>query len=223
MESVAISLLFSFLNPEHEEKIVTALLDTDLFLSASYQLLPEFREYERTCTTVINSYVSPSAGQYIDKLERNLSPINIRIMQSNGGSISCEQAKMESVRTILSGPAGGVVGAYHIAKVAGYNRIITFDMGGTSTDVSLCDGALKVTKEGKIGSLPIRVPIIDIHTVGSGGGSIASIDAGGAMQVGPQSAGAVPGPVCYGKGGTLPTVTDANLILGRIQKDQATW
>jgi N-methylhydantoinase A len=216
VESVAISLLFSFLKTEHEKKILSELEKYGLFVSSSHQILPEYREYERTSTTLVNAYVSPVIGRYLDNLSSKSGIKDLKMMQSNGGRISCKTAQKEAVRTILSGPAGGVVGAFNVAKAAGFDKIITFDMGGTSTDVSLCDGCIKTTSEGSIGGFPIRIPIIDIHTVGSGGGSIAYVDPGGAMRVGPQSAGADPGPICYNRGGIYPTVTDANLILGRI-------
>lgn len=219
VESVAVCLLFSFLHPEHEQMITEQLRDAGLFVSPSSEILPEFREYERTSTTAINAYVSPIMDRYLGRLEAELDAEDFRIMQSNGGSIHADQARAQAVRSILSGPAGGVVGAQHVATEAGFDRVISFDMGGTSTDVSLCDGDIRVTAEGEIGGLPIRIPVIDIHTVGSGGGSIAYVDAGGALRVGPQSAGADPGPVCYALGGTEPTVTDANLVLGRLAPD----
>ncbi|MFQ5593410.1 MAG: hydantoinase/oxoprolinase family protein [Anaerolineae bacterium] len=219
VESVAVCLLFSFLHPEHEQLITEQLRDAGFFVSPSSEILPEFREYERTSTTVINAYVSPIMDRYLGRLEAELDTEDFRIMQSNGGSIHADQARRQAVRSILSGPAGGVVGAQHVAAEAGFERVISFDMGGTSTDVSLCDGDIHVTAEGEIGGLPIRIPVIDIHTVGSGGGSIAYVDAGGALRVGPQSAGADPGPVCYGMGGAEPTVTDANLVLGRLAPD----
>lgn len=219
VESVAVSLLFSFLYPEHEQAIAEHLRAAGFFVSPSHEILPEFREYERTSTTVINAYVSPIMDRYLGRLERELGADDFRIMQSNGGSIHARQARSQAVRSILSGPAGGVVGAQFVAAAAGFDQIITFDMGGTSTDVSLCAGEIQVTSEGEVGGLPIRIPLIDIHTVGSGGGSIAAVDAGGALRVGPESAGADPGPICYGQGGTAPTVTDANLILGRLAPD----
>ncbi|RME82754.1 MAG: hydantoinase/oxoprolinase family protein [Caldilineae bacterium] len=219
VESVAICLLFSFLHPEHEQTIAAQLRAAGFFVSPSCEVLPEFREYERTSTTAINAYVSPIMDRYLGRLERELQADDFRIMQSNGGSIHARQARAQAVRSILSGPAGGVVGAQYVAAAAGFQRVITFDMGGTSTDVALCDGDIRVTTEGEVGGLPIRIPLIDIHTVGSGGGSIAYVDAGGALRVGPQSAGADPGPVCYGRGGTEPTVTDANLVLGRLAAD----
>jgi N-methylhydantoinase A len=217
--SVAVCLLFSFLHPEHEAAIARGLRQAGFSVSASSEILPEYREFERTSTTVINAYVSPVIDRYLGRLETTLAGDDLRIMQSNGGSIRTGEARRNAVRCILSGPAGGVVGAAYIARQAGYADILTFDMGGTSTDVALCEGGIRVTSEAAIGGLPVRVPVIDIHTVGSGGGSIAAVDAGGALRVGPQSAGADPGPACYGRG-SLPTVTDANLILGRLLRDQ---
>ncbi len=215
-ESVAVCLLFSFANPGHEQQLAEALRQAGFLVSASWEILPEFREYERTSTTVINAYVAPVLDRYLGRLQAELAGMDLRIMQSNGGSISAQEARRHAVRSILSGPAGGAVGAYHVAAAAGLTQVITFDMGGTSTDVSLCDGGIRLTSEAEIGGLPVRVPVIDIHTVGAGGGSIAAVDAGGALRVGPQSAGADPGPACYGAGGKLPTVTDANLVLGRL-------
>jgi N-methylhydantoinase A len=217
--SVAVSLLFSFLDPEHEKVIATRLRRAGFFVSPSHEVLPEFREYERTSTTVVNAYVSPVMDRYLGRLEQESGAADFRVMQSNGGSISAGQARREAVRCVLSGPAGGVVGARYVAEAAGFSHLLTFDMGGTSTDVALCPDNVQVTTEAEIGGLPIRIPIIDIHTVGSGGGSIAYVDAGGALRVGPQSAGADPGPVCYGRGGRQPAVTDANLILGRLAAD----
>lgn len=215
IKSVAICLLFSYLNPFHEKRI-GALFDGDVSVSLSHEILSEFREFERASTTLLNAYVCPKMKRYIGFLIQNLnSDDTLSIMQSNGGSISADTAMRESVRTILSGPAGGVVGAHELAKMAGYSKIITFDMGGTSTDVSLVDGAPTLTVESSISGYPIKVPMIDIHTVGAGGGSIARIDEGGSLRVGPESAGADPGPICYGKG-TEITVTDANLFLGRL-------
>ncbi len=215
VESVAVCLLFSFKNNEHEKKIGEALERAGIFYSLSHEVLSEFREYERLSTTVINAYVSPKMARYLSFIKKNMGRGKLRIMQSNGGSISAETAMKESVRTILSGPAGGVVGAYHLGKMAGREKLITFDMGGTSTDVALIDGRLPLTMESEISDFPIKTPMIDIHTVGAGGGSIAYFDVGGSLRVGPESAGADPGPICYGKGERI-TVTDANLYLGRI-------
>ncbi len=227
VESVAVCLLFSFLRPEHEQAIGERLRRAGYFVSLSSEILPEYREYERASTTVVNAYVSPIMDRYLSQLETHLpAGVRLGVMQSNGGSISPAQARREAVRCILSGPAGGVVGCEYVAKALAASslpgeegpgvRVITFDMGGTSTDVSLIDGAPQVTTEAVVGGCPIRVPLLDIHTIGAGGGSIARVDEGGALRVGPESAGAAPGPVCYGRGGTRPTVTDANLVLGRI-------
>ena len=216
VESVAICFLFSFLNPSHELLVEKVLEDTGIEVSMSSRVLPEFREYERLSTTAVNAYVKPVMRKYIDRLAMGIDENNLSIMQSNGGRVSANTASDEPVRTILSGPAGGVVGAWAVAQSAGFSRIISFDMGGTSTDVSLVDGELPITTDTKIAGLPVKTPTIDIHTVGAGGGSIAVFDEGGALRVGPDSAGADPGPVCYGKGGSQPTVSDANLILGRL-------
>lgn len=215
VESIAICLLFSYSNPDHEERVISLAQGLGLPISASHRILPEYREYERCTTTVVNAYVSPLMEGYLEHLEKAIGRGNLRIMQSNGGSISAATARHEAVHTILSGPAAGVVGGVHIGKMADYRNVITFDMGGTSTDVSLCEGEIKTTPESSIAGCPIRVPVIDIHTVGSGGGSLVYLDEGGALRVGPQSAGADPGPVCYGRGEGI-TVTDANLVLGRI-------
>jgi len=219
IESVAISFLFSFLDPSHEEQVRERIVSSGAapFISLSSGVLPEYREYERTSTTVINAYVAPLMSRYLSNLERGLAGRRLRIMQSNGGVLSGEAAQALAARTVLSGPAGGVVAAFELARMAGFDRVITFDMGGTSTDVSLCPGAIQETTEGTISGLPLRLPIIDIHTVGAGGGSIARLDAGGALRVGPQSAGSDPGPVCYGHEQAQElTVTDANLVLGRL-------
>jgi len=220
VESVAVCLLFSFLHPEHEQAIQQAMKDAGLFISISSQVLPTFREYERTSTTVANAYVSPVMDRYLAEIEAQLEADDLQIMQSNGGSIHPQAARTHAVRCILSGPAGGAVGALAVSKQTGVQQLLTFDMGGTSTDVALIDGELTVTKEASVGGFPIGVPVIDIHTVGSGGGSIARVDKGGALRVGPESAGADPGPACYGQTPPgsipLPTVTDANLVLGRL-------
>ena len=219
IQSVAVSFLFAFVNPAHEQWVAKRLRDEGFFVTTSSEILPEFREYERTSTTVVNAYVSPVLDSYLGRLEREMTPIEFHILQSNGGRLSVSQARGHGVRSILSGPAGGVVGARYLAGLAGFNRILTFDMGGTSTDVSLVHDDIQVTSESEVGGCPIRVPVIDIHTVGSGGGSLATVDAGGNLRVGPQSAGADPGPVCYGRGGLIPTVTDAHVILGRLPTD----
>ena len=219
VDGIAVSFLFSFLNPVHEETLAQRLteLPNRPFISISSKILPEFREYERTSTVVVNSYVGPVMARYLTQLESALGR-GLRIMQSSGGSITASLAADQPVRTILSGPAGGVVGAFYTGVQAGYPDIITLDMGGTSTDVSLCPGRIKETTSANLGGYPVSVPMIEIHTVGAGGGSIARVDAGGALVVGPQSAGADPGPACYGQGDRI-TVTDANLTLGRLRAD----
>ncbi len=219
IQSVAISFLFSFVSPAHERWVANRLRTEGLFVTASSEILPEFREYERTSTTVVNAYVSPVLDAYLGQLAQEMTPTEFHILQSNGGRLSVSQARGHGVRSILSGPAGGVVGARYLAGLAGFERMLTFDMGGTSTDVSLVHGDIHVTTEAEVGGYPIRVPVIDIHTVGSGGGSLATVDAGGNLRVGPQSAGANPGPVCYGRGGGIPTVTDAHVVLGRLPTD----
>ena len=215
VESVAVCLLYSFANKEHESRAFCALEPLGIPVSLSCNILPEYREYERTSTTVINAYLAPLMSRYLRQLTERVPNNSLRVMQSNGGTVRAETAAEAPVRTILSGPAGGVVGAFHVAKACGYLQIITFDMGGTSTDVSLFEDEIKVTHESQIDGMPIGIPMIDIHTVGAGGGSIAELDAGGALKVGPESAGADPGPICYGRGARL-TVTDANVILGRL-------
>ncbi|MGE4191961.1 MAG: hydantoinase/oxoprolinase family protein [Pseudodesulfovibrio sp.] len=219
-QSVAVCLLFSFLAPEHELLLGDRLRALGLPVSLSHEILAEFREFERTSTTVVNAYVSPIMTRYLTDLRHGLGNAGLSVMQSNGGSISAATAMRESVRTILSGPAGGAVGALATGRNAGYDKLITFDMGGTSTDVSLMDGTLPLTTTSSISGYPVKVPMIDIHTVGAGGGSIASPDPGGSLTVGPRSAGAAPGPICYGRGGDMVTVTDANLYLGRLVPDR---
>jgi N-methylhydantoinase A len=259
-ESIAISLLFSFANPANELAVANILSSLNVRLSISHQILPEFREYERTSTIVINAYLQPVMKRYLENLERNTAllpaasdsttevvsianqrvaanqPVEERyfgtakgvhknvgasaprifVMQSSGGITSLASAALEPVRTVLSGPAGGVVGAAASARRSGFDRIIAFDMGGTSTDVSSVEGTIATASHAEIAGLPIGVPMLDIHTVGAGGGSLARFDAAGALRVGPESAGADPGPICYGRG-AQPTVTDANLLLGRLQ------
>jgi N-methylhydantoinase A len=246
-ESIAISLLFSFANPRNEQAVAEALKPLGVPLSISHQILPEFREYERTSTVVINAYLQPVMQRYLENLERRAEQLHLErpvkyrverrfsaaksahkdvgglapearifVMQSSGGITPLQSAANEPVRTVLSGPAGGVVGAAASARASGFKRIIAFDMGGTSTDVSLVEGAITTASHAEVAGLPIGVPMLDIHTVGAGGGSLARFDAAGVLRVGPESAGADPGPICYGRG-TQPTVTDANLLLGRLQ------
>ena len=226
-ETIAISLLFSFTNPEHECAVAAALDHLGVPISPSHQILPEFREYERTSTTVVNAYLQPVMQRYLDNLEQRARQsaqtsgldANVFVMQSSGGITSLRSAARQPVRTVLSGPAGGVVGAAAMARRSGFDRIISFDMGGTSTDVALVDGEVHTSSQSEVAGLPVGVPMLDIHTVGAGGGSIARFDAAGALRLGPESAGADPGPICYGKG-LQPTVTDANLLLGRLQPDR---
>ncbi len=220
-EAIAICFLHAYANPSHEQSLKAALTlaHPSLHISASHEVLNEFREYERASTTAINAYVGPVMTAYLHALEVELSPAPIDVIQSNGGRYDVAAAAEFPVNTILSGPAGGVVGAWSVADELGFDQIIGFDMGGTSTDVSLCDGGMTWTNESEIDGIPIRVPVLDIHTVGAGGGSIAWRDEGGALRVGPRSAGASPGPACYGQGGLSATVTDANLFLGRIPSD----
>lgn len=217
VQSIAICFLHAYRNAENEKRVAAALEGLG-YLCTSHDVCPEFREYERSSTTLINAYVGPLMDKYLAELE-SASRHRIAIMQSNGGFMSTKDARRHAVRTVLSGPAGGVVGALEIAKLSGFSRILGFDMGGTSTDVSLCDEQPRETLEASIDGLPVRAPMLDIHTVGAGGGSIARVDEGGLLRVGPESAGADPGPACYGNG-ELPTVTDAHVVLGRIAADQ---
>lgn len=218
-DAIAVCLLHSYANDAHEQAVATRLRERlDVPVSASAEVLPEYREYERWSTTALNAYVAPLMSRYLERIEQSVSPRTLRIMQSNGGALSAAQARAIPARTVLSGPAGGAVGAYAVGRRSGHPRVIGFDMGGTSTDVTLIDGAIAVTPEAIVGDVPVRLPMIDIHTVGAGGGSLAWVDAGGALRVGPRSAGADPGPACYGTGDGF-TVTDANLLLGRLPSD----
>jgi N-methylhydantoinase A len=218
-ESIAVSLLFSFANPGNEQQVAAELKRLRVPLSLSHQLLPEFREYERASTIVVNAYLQPVMERYLHRLaEQAGTNARVFVMQSSGGITSLDVAAREPVRTVLSGPAGGVVGAAVMARLSGFEQIIGFDMGGTSTDVALVIGEPKATNEAEVAGLPVRVPMLDIHTVGAGGGSLARFDAAGSLRVGPESAGADPGPICYGRG-EQPTVTDANLLLGRLRAE----
>jgi len=224
-EAIAISLLFAFSNPENELAVAEALRPLDLPISVSHVVLPEFREYERASTVTVNAYLAPKAGRYLQRLNENLRRLSsgsrFEVMQSSGGIIPADFAGEQPVRTVLSGPAGGVIGAYRMAQRSGFDRIISFDMGGTSTDVCLVDhseGGPKAGNDAIIARMPIAVPMLDIHTIGAGGGSLARFDTAGILRVGPESAGAEPGPACYGRG-DRPTVTDANLVLGRLHPE----
>jgi N-methylhydantoinase A len=221
-DSIAVSLLHAYADSAHERTVAAALAGAGVPVSVSSELVPEFREYERTSTTVVNAYVAPIMDRYLGRLAAEAGAERVRIMGSNGGALPVERARREPVHTVLSGPAGGVVGALAWARRAGHESVISFDMGGTSTDVSLCPGRPLRTREFEIAGQPTAIPVIDIHTVGAGGGSIARVDAGGALRVGPQSAGADPGPICYGRGGTDVTVTDAHVWLGRLPADAFT-
>jgi len=223
VEGVAVCLLFSFLNPQHERRVAEAIRQArpDLHVSVSSEVQPEFREYERLSTTVLNAYLQPQVTRYMERLGAAIARLSrsasIGINQSSGGLMSIERASRFPVRTALSGPAAGVIGAAHAARLSGHPDIITFDMGGTSTDVCLVRGGKAEMTFGRdVAGFPVRVPAIDIHTIGAGGGSIAYFGPDGLLKVGPESAGAVPGPACYGRGGTAATVSDANVVLGRL-------
>lgn len=223
VESITVSLLHAYANPAHERRLreIVEELNGDVPLSLSSDLLPEFREYERTLVTVMNAYVRPSMRTYLENFERKLGDINfsptVNIVRSDGGLMSVRRAADAPVRTMLSGPAGGVSGAAFIAALADHRDALGFDMGGTSTDVSLIqDGKPAISRQTSLGYYPIKIPSVEVHSVGAGGGSIAHVPMTGALRVGPESAGAVPGPACYGRGGDKPTVTDANIVLGRL-------
>jgi len=218
VDAVAVNLLFSFLDPSAEREIRTRIGDR-AFVSLSSEVLPLLREYERGLATWMNARVGPVVAGYLEALARGLPEASISVMQSSGGTVAAAQAAQRGVELLLSGPAGGLVGARHLASRAGRDRILTLDMGGTSTDVALVTGELRLTDEGRVGAYPVAVPMVDMHTIGAGGGSIARVDAGGLLQVGPESAGADPGPACYGRGGKVATVTDADLVLGRIHPE----
>ncbi len=217
-QAVAINLLFSFIDAT-EEKRIEAVLPEAVFVSRSSDVLPEYKEYERGITTTLNAYVGPLMQGYLQRLERKIPGCRLAVMQSSGGTASAHHAGRYAVQLLLSGPAGGLKGAQFSAAKSGFDRLLSLDMGGTSTDVSIIDQQIGFTTEGHIGDYPVAVPMVDMHTIGAGGGSIASVDAGGMLLVGPESAGADPGPACYGKGGVRPTVTDANVLLGRLLPD----
>ncbi|MDH5395325.1 MAG: hydantoinase/oxoprolinase family protein, partial [Gammaproteobacteria bacterium] len=217
-EAVAINLLFSYLD-DAAEKRIAEVMPENIFVSRSSAVLAEYKEYERGIATWLNSYVGPLVDGYLKRLQAALPKANIAVMQSAGGTIAAELAGQASVHMLLSGPAGGLAAAKFMGEHIAQQRLLTFDMGGTSTDVAMIDGELLLSSEGEIAGYPVAIPMVDMHTIGAGGGSIASIDAGGLLQVGPESAGADPGPACYGKEGTVATVTDANLVLGRLRAD----
>ena len=222
-DAVAINLLFSFLAPASETRLQAALRDAlpDCFISRSSEVLPEYKEYERGIATWLNASLGPVVYRYLSALAAALGDTPLQIMQSSGETIAAREAALAAVKLLLSGPAGGLTALHRLGEELGTQRFISFDMGGTSTDVALLDGAPATTNEGTIAGLPVGVPMVDMHTIGAGGGSIAYLDAGGMLQVGPRSAGAVPGPVCYGQGGTEVTVTDAHVVLGRIEPNAA--
>jgi len=217
-KAIAINLLFSFLNDKAEKRI-EARLSQYAFTTRSSYILPEIREYERGIVTWYNAYLGPLIEDYLKRLKQAVSPAPVAIMQSSGGTIDIDQAAQKAVNLLLSGPAGGLAAGAYIGKLAKAEKILSFDMGGTSTDVALIEKEIKLTSEARIGHYPISIPMVDMHTIGAGGGSIAFQDAAGMLRVGPESAGAAPGPVCYGLGGQQPTVTDANAVLGRLQPD----
>ncbi|MCA1646513.1 MAG: hydantoinase/oxoprolinase family protein [Chloroflexi bacterium] len=226
VKAIAVCLLFSYLHSDHERAIARIIAEEipDAYVSISSDVLPEFREFERLSTVVTNAYIGPTVAEYLARLRSNLAELGLQVVphvtQSNGGIMPFPTAEALPVRTVLSGPSTGVVGAAYLGSAAGFSNIITFDMGGTSTDVSLVqDGRPKTASGMELDGRPIRSPMIDIHTVGAGGGSLAWIDSGGHLKVGPASAGADPGPVCYGKGNTQPTVTDANVVLGVLHPE----
>jgi N-methylhydantoinase A len=227
IESVAVCLLYSFLHPAHERRAAEIIrcVCPGVWVSLSSEVLPQFREYERSMATVLNAYVTPHVSRYLDALSQRLADalthdVSLLIMKSSGGVIGAPTAARQAIHTALSGPAAGVIGATQTASEAGFEDIITIDVGGTSADVSLVrGGTATLTTSGMIGDFPLQLPIVDIHTIGAGGGSIARVDPTGRLSVGPMSAGADPGPVCYGRGATEPTVTDAHLVLGRIPSE----
>lgn len=221
VEAVAVCLLYSFVDPTHEQMIRKRIQERGYTWSValSSDVLPEFREYERASATVLEAYVRPVMARYVNKLQSAL-PCPLRIMKSDGGVMNAARVESQAIQTALSGPAAGVLGAYHVAKLAGFDQIITLDMGGTSTDVALCPGELVRRPQSQIDQLPLRIRLLDIETVGAGGGSLARVDAGGALRVGPESAGADPGPIIYGRGGKQLTVSDANAVLNRLNPDR---
>lgn len=225
-QAIAINLLFSYVNDEQEKliekalrKYLTASLANQIFISRSSEILPEYREYERGIATWLNACTGPLVQRYLTKLQESVPNAPVSVMQSSGGTVGIEQAGKHAVQMLLSGPAGGLAGAQFVAASDNIDQIMTFDMGGTSSDVALIDKTINLTTAGQIADWPVAVPMVDMHTIGAGGGSIAKVDAGGLLQVGPESAGSKPGPACYGNNSLLATVTDANLVLGRILPD----
>lgn len=214
-EAIAVCLLHAYANPIYEKQIAKALSGLKIPLSLSHEICPEYREFERSATTCLNAYVTPIMANYLKRLKTKL-PHPIQIMQSNGGTLSTREASEQALCTLLSGPAGGALGAATVTKQAGLKRAITLDMGGTSTDLALINDGLEYTTMGTLQDIPIKTPMIRIDTIGAGGGSLAWVDSGGALRVGPKSAGAVPGPLCYNQGGTQLTLTDAHVYLGRL-------
>ncbi|MCK0154655.1 hydantoinase/oxoprolinase family protein [Alcanivorax sp. S6407] len=219
--SVAICLLFSYLNGQQEQRIADALQRVGISVSTSHSIIPTRGEYERGMATWLNAWLSPRVAAYLQRLEQATTPAPLAIMQSHGGTIAAHQARELAVNLLLSGPAGGLAAAQRLGEQLGQPQLMTFDMGGTSTDVALLDGQIRLTQQGHIGPYPVAVPMVDMHTIGAGGGSLAYVDEAGLLHVGPQSAGADPGPACYGRGGHQVTVTDANVVLGRLQPDFA--
>lgn len=217
-KAVAINLLFSYLD-DTAEKRIEKIIPGSIFVSRSSDVLAEYKEYERGIATWLNSYVGPLVQDYLSRLQDTLANASIAVMQSAGGTIAANFAGQQAVHMLLSGPAGGLAAAKFMGDITSQQRLLTFDMGGTSTDVAMIDGELQLSSEGVIAGYPVAIPMVDMHTIGAGGGSIASVDAGGLLQVGPESAGADPGPACYGNNGTVATVTDANLVLGRLRAD----
>lgn len=222
-EAVCINLLFSFLDDQYEKRIEAAIAASfpDLYVCRSSAVLPEYKEYERGITTWLNATLGPLVSRYLHRLQSELANCSLHIMQSSGETCSADAAAAMSVNLLLSGPAGGMAAVKYLSRNIAQDQIISFDMGGTSTDVALFQGDIIVTNEGSIAHYPVATPMVDLHTIGAGGGSIAYLDDGGMLRVGPRSAGADPGPACYGRGGVEPTVTDANLLLGRIQSSAA--
>ena len=220
-EAIAINLLFDFLNDEDECRIAEVLQDSGAFVCRAGDVLPLAGEYERGMAVWLNAWLGPRVEEYLSRLRNSVGECSLSVMQSHGGTLDAEVAARRAVNLLLSGPAGGLCAAREVGLGLGEHKLMTFDMGGTSTDVALIEGDLRLTTEGRIGPWPVAVPMIDMHTIGAGGGSLAYVDEAGLLHVGPESAGADPGPACYGRGGSQLTVTDANLLAGRLQPDFA--